>query len=72
MNGMLKRNGASRNLLLESRFETVAPGFPRKKSVSTQFIDKLQKAFELPAAHTEPEAMRALLRQIEAEFDAKR
>ncbi|WOJ89528.1 hypothetical protein RZS28_17350 [Methylocapsa polymorpha] len=72
MNEMLKRGGACGSLLVQSKFETPQLGLFVERSVHAQLGVRLRKAYELPASNTEPPAIRALLRQIEAKFDGRR
>jgi len=72
MNEMLKRGGVCSGLLVQSKFETPQLGLLGERSVQAQLGVRLRKAYELPAAHTEPPAICALLRQIEAKFDGRR
>lgn len=72
MNEMLKRGRASGNLLVESKLETPETVFFGEHAISCQFGGKLRRVFALPAAHTEPEEIRILMRQIELKLDGKR
>jgi len=69
---MPKRGGASSASFCESRFETPEAVFLGANPFRAQFGGKLRRIFELPAAHTEPENIRILIRQIELKLDGKR
>lgn len=68
---MLKRHDACSDLLVESKFETLQIGIWAQRSMSSQLSAKLRKTFDVPPTHTEPPAIRELLRRIEAKFDER-
>lgn len=71
MKEMRKRGGASRDLLSESKFETLETVHFGENPFPTQFGGKLRRIFVLPDAQSEPESIRILMRQIEVKLDDK-
>jgi hypothetical protein len=72
MNEMLKRGGASGNLLVESKFETPETVFFGENAFSRQFGAKLRRVYELPPVQSEPDGIRALMRELELRLEGKR